>query len=71
LGKSGEIEDAFKPEGSKAAQDARGLEIELVSALSSKRFWSLSDEEIAAVTQGCMSDQCRRVASVSTPQKPH
>ena len=58
-GKDASVEVAYQPEGSKAAQDARRLEIELVSALSSKRFWSLSDEEFAALTQGCMSAQCR------------
>jgi hypothetical protein len=57
-GTSEEIEAAFGPEGSKTAQDTRALEIELVSALISKRFWTLSDEELAALTQGCLSAQC-------------
>jgi hypothetical protein len=58
-GRSAGIEAAFGPEGSRAAQDSSKLEIELVSALISKRFWSLSDEELGVLTQGCLSAQCR------------
>jgi len=67
-GKGEEIEAAGKPGGSKPAEDARKLEIALLSALSGKRFWSLSDEELASLAQGCMSAECRNHYRPKKPQ---
>jgi len=57
-GKDDQLQATVKAGNAQAAVDAQMLEIELVGALR-RGYWPISDDELDAITQGCLSSRCR------------
>jgi len=59
LGREAEMKDA---QVNTPAYSARAEEQDLVGSLLAARVWTLTDEEKRRITDGCLSDGCRRYA---------